>query len=87
MHIQITNISADVSFDIPVDLDGDGVMTGVGEGWIARMPFDESLLNPSGETVIVTGDPTLTLGFISLESGEIARPYGDVYLPLVMRSY
>ncbi len=81
-------VFTNVLFNQPVDLDGDGSVTGPGEGWMAIQPVEEAQLDPNGTTVIATHPSApLVLTWIALESGNIARrtPF-QLYLPLVVRS-
>ena len=80
-----------VNFDHMVDIDGDGMVSQPGEGWMGFAPLPEQEIDPRGTTVYVSlpdvglsadgqtsadagrGGMVLPLGFISLESGEIAK--------------
>ncbi len=80
-------VFTNVLFHQPVDLDGDGSVTGPGEGWMAIQPVEEAQLDPNGTTIIATHPSApLVLTWIALESGNIARrtPF-QLYLPLVLR--
>ena len=63
-------------FTETVDADHDGDLTDPGDGRVAALNLDESLINPAGHTVTVTGAPALSLSIINLESGAIAKVGG-----------
>ena len=64
------------TFTETVDADHDGDLTDPGDGRVAALNLDESLINPAGHTVTVTGSPALSLSIINLESGAIAKVGG-----------
>jgi hypothetical protein len=73
-----TMTAGGVTFNSSIDVNGDGDLLEVGEGWAAQVLLNEAGVNPSGETVTVTGAPGLNLGSIALESGAISKINSDV---------
>ncbi len=88
INVTIGSTTVETVFDISIDLNGDGDLEDLDEGWQARADFDESAIDPLGVTVSTNYDAgSLVIDRISLESGEIKK-HGSlfyVHLPLILR--
>lgn len=86
--VSVGSHQVQVNFDRLIDLNGDGLILGPGEGIQAFAPLPEELIDPAGLRVAVNlgqgrSASAAGLEWVALESGELAKGVGmfSVYLP------